>query len=66
MICQQMTWGTMHPDLAINAAHCEVAPVGAEAQTVDDEVESGVMIEDTLSEGGKGRCDEHRREDEAR
>jgi hypothetical protein len=31
MLCQQTTWGTTHPDLAIERSRCEVAPVGAEA-----------------------------------
>jgi hypothetical protein len=31
MLCQRTTWGTTHRNLAIVSAHCEVAPVGAEA-----------------------------------
>jgi hypothetical protein len=41
-----MTWGTMHPDLSICGAHCEVAPIGAEAHSADVEVagRSGIVI----------------------
>jgi hypothetical protein len=44
MICQQMTWGITHPNLAIVSARCEVAPIGAEAHAVDVKV-VGVVID---------------------
>ena len=55
MICQRTTWGATHQNLAIVSARCEVAPVGAEA---DSELVENIRGEHTLFEcGSKGRME---------